>query len=263
MTACLLIHGYMGTPFEMEPLAAPLEDLGLAVRLVTLPGHDSSADEFRRTGFPEWAARAEEEYDRLAAEYDDIIVIGFSLGGALALRLAEERRPRGVVTLAAPVFPPKAWPAQLRDWLGVFRPGKKLWRPHRPEAQSVAPWRGYKNVVHPPHFYSMYNGFGEVRKKLGLITAPVLVIHDAGDKIVNARNAAAIAEGVSSGRVESHISSIKEERTVRHIITTHRETRADVINRVRAFVADLCGLPAPADWPGSSPRGEAEEAKSA
>lgn len=251
MTVCLLIHGYMGAPFELEPLAAPLEDLGLTVRLVTLPGHDGRAEEFRRTGFADWAAHARAEYDSLIAQGHEVIVVGFSLGGALALRLAEEREPKAVVTLAAPVFPRAAWPAQARDWLEVFLPGKKILRPHRPEAQGIAPWRGYKNVVHPPHFYSMYKGFTETGKNLDRVTAPILIFHDRRDCIVNSRNAEAVAGAVSSARVELELLSIKEDLTVHHIITTHRETRTHVINRTRVFVADVCGLPAPAPWEGA------------
>lgn len=251
MTACLLIHGYMGTPFEMEPLVGPLEGLGLFVRLVTLPGHASSVENFRRSGFPDWAAEAEAEYDRLAAEYDNVIVIGFSLGGALALCLAEEREPKIVITLAAPVFPPGTWPAQLRDWLGIFLPGKKILRPHRPEAQGIAPWRGYKHVAHPPHFYSIFKGLTAVRKNLGRVKVPIMIFHDFGDKIMRSENAEAISREVSSERVELEVTHIKEDLTVRHIITTHRETRNYIINRMRSFVAEVCGLPAPEAWAGT------------
>lgn len=244
----------MGSPFEMEPLAAPLADLGLAVRLVTLPGHAGRVEEFRRSGFADWAAWAEAEYDRLAGEHGSVIVLGFSLGGALALHLAEVRRPLAVITLAAPVFPPAAWPAQLRDWLAVFLPGKKALRPQHPAAQAVAPWQGYRNVAHPPHFYGLYKGFGAVRARLGEIEAPILIIHDRGDRIVNARNAEAIAGLVSSGRVELEITRIDEDLTVRHVLTTHRETRDWIIERVRAFAAEACGLPAPGLRPGREPK---------
>ena len=248
MIACLLIHGYMGTPFEVEPLAGPLDDLGFVTRLLTLPGHNSSLEEFRASGFREWAARAEAEYDALADEYDEIIVLGFSLGGALALRLAETRSPKAVVTLAAPVFPRSAWPAQIRDWLGVFLPGRKVLRPHRPEAQGIAPWRGYKDVVHPPHLYGLCRGCSEVRKNLGKVSAPILIFHDLRDLVVNSRNGGAIAWEVSSERIEYEELHIKEDFTVRHVITTHQETRNYIINRVRSFVADICGLPQPSVW---------------
>lgn len=248
MTAALLIHGYLGGPFEMEPLAAPLEDLGLSVRLVTLPGHASSVDELRRSTFKDWRVHIEQEYDRLLAEHDEVIVLGFSLGGALGLHLAETRSPKALITMAAPVFPPDLWYRQIRDWLGVFLPGKKLLRPYRAEAQGIAPWQGYKNVAHPPHFYDMCKGFAAVRRNLGKITAPIMIFHDFRDRVIHSDNASAISWGVSSRRVELEVTHIKEPFTVCHIITTHQETQHYIINRTRAFVAEICGLPRPALW---------------
>ncbi len=40
-TTCLLIHGFAGSTFEMEPLAPGLEALGCTVDIPTLPGHAS------------------------------------------------------------------------------------------------------------------------------------------------------------------------------------------------------------------------------
>lgn len=248
MTACLLIHGYLGGPFEVEPLAAVAEGLGLPARVVTLPGHASTVDEFRSASFTDWADHAEKEYDRLVADYDRVVVMGFSLGGALALHLAEERSPAAVVALAAPVFPRAAWPVQLLDWSRVFMPGRRFLRkfaakrPCHPACQSIAPWRGYKNVAHPPHFYGLCKGFTSIGGKLDKVAAPLLIIHDARDRVVNCRNAEAIARGVSSARCELEITGIEENVTVHHVLTTHRETKDFVVERVRDFVASVCGI---------------------
>lgn len=243
MKACLLIHGYLGTPFELEPLVSPLESLGLAAHLVTLPGHNSSLAEFRRATFADWAAHAEAEYDSLAAEYEDVIVIGFSLGGALALHLAEERKPCAVVTLAAPVFPARAWPAQAAGWLSIFLPGKKNLRPCTPESQRFAPWQGYKDVVHPPHFYGMYKGFTGIRKKLANVEAPIMIFHDKRDRVVNVKNAELIARELSSERIELELTNIKENVTAHHVLVTHQESSTYIISRLRSFIASVLGLP--------------------
>lgn len=251
MIGCLLIHGYLGTPAEVEPLKSPLEAMGLGVHLATLPGHNSSVDEFRQTGFADWQGYVEAEYDRLSAEYDDIIVVGFSLGGALALHLAEERAPRAAVVLAAPVFPRSAMPAQYLDWALLFTPGLRSLRKQtgqRPggfESQAFAPWQGYKDVVHPPHFYSLYKGFRSVGAKLGQVICPILIIHDERDKVVNVKNAHAIASGVSSQLCELEITHIQENVTVHHILATHCETKTFVQNKVCAFIASVCGLTIP------------------
>ena len=84
-TACLLLHGFGGSPFEMEPLVPGLTSLGCTVDLPTLPGHDSSVGEFRRTFFPDWLAYAEDRYLSLCRSHKLVIPNGFSMGGSLAL----------------------------------------------------------------------------------------------------------------------------------------------------------------------------------
>lgn len=253
-TVCLLIHGYLGNSFELRPLAAPLEALGLNVRLVTLPGHDSTLEEFRRTGFTDWLRHVEAEYDRAAQEYERIMVIGFSLGGALALHMAETRNPLAVVTLAAPVFPARSALRQLFDWMRIFMPlsritgQEKVHRPGSKETQEIAPWEGYREAPPVSQFYGILRGFRRIGKDLRKVSAPILVMHDIGDRVVNSDNAMAIIARVSSKRCELEITRMREELTVHHLITTHRETKNLVINRVRAFVASVCGLPEPGIW---------------
>ncbi len=59
VAACLLIHGYCGSPFEMEPLAGPLRDAGFAVSNIRLPGHGTTVDDFLTTNFADWRAAAD------------------------------------------------------------------------------------------------------------------------------------------------------------------------------------------------------------
>jgi carboxylesterase len=86
----LLIHGFLGSPRELRPLAQELAAVGVTARGVLLPGFGQQIDRLRSTRASEWldAARAAWVETREGAERTTLI--GFSMGGAVALRLAAE-----------------------------------------------------------------------------------------------------------------------------------------------------------------------------
>lgn len=248
---CLLIHGYLGTPFEMEPLAGPLRALGCEVLLPTLPGHDSNIGEFKKNNFDTWSRFMEQEYDKAQAQCDKVVPIGLSLGGTFALHLAERREPAAVVALDAPVFPCHAWPGQAADWARLFLPlvrkfsKNPVLQPWDSSSYSIAPWRGYEKVVHPVQQLNMLKGFLRTRKGLGKVSAPLLVMHDARDRAVRPENSLYIIKNVSSEKVDFEMTRIREDRTIRHVVTTHAETSDYICKRVSAFVAEACGIAGP------------------
>ncbi|WP_163538954.1 alpha/beta fold hydrolase [Gracilibacillus sp. YIM 98692] len=93
MTACLLIHGYTGGPYEVEPLATYLkEQTDWEVMSPRLPGHglgdDGKALDLGDVSYTDWISTAEDAYLQLKEKHDVIYIIGFSMGGMIAAYLA-------------------------------------------------------------------------------------------------------------------------------------------------------------------------------
>ncbi len=90
-TGVLLCHGFTGTPQSLRPWAEYLAEAGLTVSLPRLPGHGTTWQEMARTRWEDWYAEVDRAFDELRASTDEIFVMGLSMGGCLALRLAELR----------------------------------------------------------------------------------------------------------------------------------------------------------------------------
>jgi len=92
-TGALLCHGFTGSPQSLRPWAEYLAEAGLSVWLPRLPGHGTTWQDMARTRWEDWYAEVDRALDELRAHSDEIFVMGLSMGGCLALRLAERRGP--------------------------------------------------------------------------------------------------------------------------------------------------------------------------
>jgi carboxylesterase len=87
----LLCHGFTGSPHSLRPWAEYLAAAGLSVSVPRLPGHGTTWQEMSRTRWEDWYAEVDRGYEDLRGHSGEIFVMGLSLGGCLALRMAELR----------------------------------------------------------------------------------------------------------------------------------------------------------------------------
>lgn len=100
----LLIHGFTGTTAEMQPLSRFLADEGYTVHAPLLKGHGCTPEEMACTSWVDWYVSAEKGYERLQEEgCTHIVPIGLSMGGILALKMAQRRPVKGLATLCSPI----------------------------------------------------------------------------------------------------------------------------------------------------------------
>ncbi len=82
---------------------------GIPHESIVLPGHCTTPEDLQHVTMQDWLAASFSAYDRFEAHYGRISVVGFSMGGAIALFLASERNVRRLV-LISPYFKAKeAW----------------------------------------------------------------------------------------------------------------------------------------------------------
>lgn len=103
-TKCFIIHGFGGGVYEVEPLAQYLRNLNYEVLCQILKGHCSTGKDMRRTKYTDWLQCVEKDLLEWIDEGDDVILIGFSMGGLIAFNLACKHQTKRIVTINTPIF---------------------------------------------------------------------------------------------------------------------------------------------------------------
>ncbi|HEV2535904.1 MAG TPA: alpha/beta fold hydrolase [Streptosporangiaceae bacterium] len=103
----LLCHGFTGSPQTLRGWADYLAGQNLTVSLPRLPGHGTTWQDMARTGSDDWLAEVDAAFGKLAGQCEQVYVFGLSMGGCLALRLAETRGSavRGLVLVNPSLAP--------------------------------------------------------------------------------------------------------------------------------------------------------------
>jgi len=195
--AALCLHGLTGTPYEVRPLAEAISAAGIRAVGPALPGHNETPERLAATSHTEWLEAARSEFQRLREGYESVFIVGMSMGGLLALALAEEGPVDALVVIGTPLVLPNpfAWLVPLVKYL----------RPMPRKAQGSDIRDPAARARHPSYPVMPLNSVHElqrlqrrVRPQLARITAPILVAHGAHDKTASPRDAVEIRDAVSS-----------------------------------------------------------------
>jgi len=247
----LLIHGLTGTPTEMRFVAKGLNRNGFTVHAMQLAGHCGDEEDLLKTGWRDWYQSVCDAADRLRGEVDQMFVAGLSMGALLALKLAADR-PDQVdgLGLYGTTFVYDGWTI---PWIGrlsfmlplvcslgfgwnqrfqeCFPYGIKDERIRQRIANSMLsgdsaaaglpgnPW---------PSLAEFYRLSFLVRRQLGSIRTPCLVVHAVDDDVASLKNVRMVVRGVQ-GPVETVLLEDSY-----HMITVDKE-RDKVIDRSTRF----------------------------
>jgi carboxylesterase len=255
----LLIHGLNGTPAEMRFVGKGLNRSGYTVLGMQLAGHCGDEGDLLRTGWRDWYASVLEAATRLRGEVDHMFVGGLSMGALLALKLAIDR-PQDVSGLAlyGTTFVYDGWtipwiaklsfllPLAIRLGYGrkkrfmeTFPFGIKDERIRERITRSMLsgdsaggglpgnPW---------PSLAEFYRLSAIVRRQLGRVRAPCLVVHATHDDVASPDNARVIER-----KLGAPVETLWLENSY-HMVTVDQE-RGKLIERSADFFARFAGAP--------------------
>jgi carboxylesterase len=200
----LLCHGFTGTPQSLRPWAEYLAERGHTVSLPLLPGHGTQWRDANATTWRDWYATVEQAHAGLAARCGTVFVCGLSMGGTLALRLAQEHGDAvaGLV-LVNPSVATQRWDARflvpvlgrvLPGWKGI---GSDIKKPGMVEtAYPVLPLKA---------LLSLQEMWAVVRADLPRVRAPLLLFRSRTDHVVDPLSARIVLGAVSSADTSERI----------------------------------------------------------
>jgi carboxylesterase len=202
--ACLLIHGFTGTSFEMKETAEFLAAHNISARAVLLPGHGTSVADLAKIKWTDWACFLREEYQQLRQKHSEIFVFGQSMGGTLALHMATHLPVNGVITCAAPVH-------YQHRFLRFMPLAQKLISAYPKRHGSDVRDEKMKAVYQTYPAYPLaavvefQNVLTHVYDDLPEITAPVKIFHSTGDRTIPVKNAEIIWQRIRSAAKEKTV----------------------------------------------------------
>ncbi|MCK9246151.1 MAG: alpha/beta fold hydrolase [Anaerolineaceae bacterium] len=189
-TGFLLLHGFTATTTEVKPLAERLGREGYTVSAPLLPGHDTHPDDLNKVRWQDWYQTVRQAYLGLRESCDTVWLGGESMGAVLCLLAAIEFREAAGLLLFSPALRVKNLKAAYL--MQYFK--KYLDKSHKSNDQE---WKGY-NVYPMKGAVQLLKLQKQVKRKLGQVTQPTLVVVSQADKTVPVSAGEEIIQSISS-----------------------------------------------------------------
>lgn len=234
----LLMHGYMAAPMEMREVGKSVCEQGYHCHGVRIEGHGTAPRNLSDTSWEEWLLSVQAAFIRMKCQHERVYLVGFSMGGLLALMKASElgRAADGVVAIN-PALRLKDGRAGLSGaallWNGVLQnlrieAGKLEYVENEPANPEINYTRNYVRGVHQLGLL-----ISQCERALPGVSCPLLVLQARRDPVVDSAGVEIIKRKVSSDSA-SYVS-LKADS---HMVVTD-EHRHDVCVHVCHFLNTL------------------------
>lgn len=224
---CLLIHGLTSSTQEIEELANFLSKKNFSVIAPLLKGHNTTIQELNKTSWHDWFDSVTDAYNKIKKS-KKIFVIGISIGAALALQLAENKKISALVLLAPAIFY-KDWKVKFAQFVKYFLKAKKKnykkYYPWRKAAyydiydEKAIKERIAYNKVALNALSSALSLIKNVKKELKEINIPTLIIHSKKDHTILPSSASYIYDNIGAKNKKlvwlensGHVISVDNEK---------------------------------------------------
>lgn len=230
----VLSHGFTGSPASMKPWGQYLADQGFSVRVPRLPGHGTTWKDMNTTRWHQWYGELDAAVTDLKATCDQVAVCGLSMGGALVLRLAQQR-PDDIAAVvvvnpavASARFDVKLVPALQHVVPSMPGIGNDIKLPGQDEiGYDKTPLKALASMM------QMWKG---IRADMDQVRAPLLYFRSTEDHVVDDSSTPLIRENVSSP-----VNDFVTLDNSFHVATLDHDAPV-IFERSAAFIREHTGL---------------------
>ncbi|MDZ5474590.1 alpha/beta fold hydrolase [Bacillus sp. 31A1R] len=228
MIGCLCIHGFTGSPSEVEPLVDYLKhQTNWQIVVPTLPGHGELLN-LKGISYNQWIEHAENELKKLLASCEKVFVIGFSMGGLIASYLAVHYPIDKLILLSAAAYyvNPKQLALDVSGMLKDASRGKLL--------ENELFLRYKKKIKETPLTATIQfrKLVANIRPILEKVNIPTLIAQGECDGVVPPKSAQFLYNSIST--MNKRLLYFKESK---HLIC-HCDERERLFKEVYTFLND-------------------------
>lgn len=229
--AFLLLHGFGGGPWEVEPLAEALRAEGCLVAAPTIRGLSGSIRrEMGRHTHQDWIHAAEQAYKALRKQSDNIVLAGFSTGGLIAVHLALKFKPEAVIFMSVP----------LRHW-DLKRVMANLAVDFKHKRTDHLRYYMKSAVKFPLKALLEFKRIQiRTKSKFGQVKCPSLILQGLDDDTVHWKSAELIKKSIHSVNPNAEVT-LEYFEPAGHVLL-HGPGSRQVIRRILKFLKDSCIL---------------------
>jgi carboxylesterase len=180
----LIVHGFTGSLDTVKAVVPVAERLGLPYRMPVLRGHGTRYQDLDGVRYTDWYDDGLAALKELAQEVERVVIVGLSMGGLVALRLAMEHGEHvsGLILLAPAL--------RFADPLVPLTPLIKIFFRYWDSQNSFRDMELAKQCTNYPKFPTAAFGqlldFGhEIERRLGEVKVPVTTLFSRQDQIIH------------------------------------------------------------------------------
>lgn len=191
-TMVIFVHGILEGPNQFEQFADVVSELGLSYSAILLDGHGKSGKDFAKSSKNKWLNTIETEILRHKDNYQNIILVGHSMGALLSILMTSKYKNiiQGIVLIAAPlkVFVRiNIMVSSIKIALGYIKAEDTL-TCHAQRAFSVERCSLLTYISWIPRYKDLFRLIIETKKEIKNITIPTMIIQSKIDELVSYRS---------------------------------------------------------------------------
>jgi carboxylesterase len=192
----LFIHGYGSTPDDLIPLASYINSHGYNCALLLLRGHGENSDDLIGLNYLDWLNQARAFYTQYSKQFDEIYLVGFSLGSTLSLQLATEENVAGIVAISTFLEPPDMTEKllQVLRFVGIKSFSRILQVTHKKTKNEIK----YYKKLPVEETYNLISQVSKIIPCLSNIECPIIFFHSIDDLVSDYWTVANLADDLAS-----------------------------------------------------------------
>jgi carboxylesterase len=191
-TVILFIHGILGTPCHFADFIKRVPD-DISVHNILLDGHGETFREFSKSSVSLWKKSVFSKLSRLSEHYDNIIIVGHSLGTLLALDVSPffHEKIKQLFLIAVPLIislKPIAVSNSLKVMLNRVRPCDKVASAARAACSIALTKNPLASILSIPRYLELFSEARRARSAISTLTQKTVVFQSGKDEIVSMKS---------------------------------------------------------------------------